>query len=148
LRRPDGFKSDTKWVSKALGITVSEVNIAIERLQRLGFLRIDNKGRWHDESGNITTVGNAFTTNAFKKMQRQILEKALLALEEVSLENRSQSSITLAVDSRMLPKIEEQIKVFRRKLVKNIESNGNYNQVFNLSISFYPITNIKIKESK
>jgi transcriptional regulator with XRE-family HTH domain len=134
------FKSDTKWVAKTLGITVSEVCIAIERLKRLGFLRIDSKGKWHDDSGNITTVGSAFTTNAFKKMQRQILEKAIVALEEVAIQDRSQSSITLAVDSRMLPKIEEQIKLFRRKLVASIELNGNYDQVYNFCTSFYPIS--------
>lgn len=142
LTKIKNFKPDSKWIANSLGITPSEVQMAKKRLIRLGFLEVDTRGQWHDKSGNITTVGNAITNNAFKKLQKQVLEKAISALETIPLDQRNQSSVTIAVDQDLIPEIEDKIKKFRRQLTQYIEFKGNSTAVYHLSISLYPITNL------
>ena len=136
------FHGNTAWIARTLGITVSEVNIAVERLVRLEFLEIDKNGKWKDVSGNITTVGNEFTAAAFRNLQKQILRMAAEAMEKVPMEERDQSSLTLAVDARLLPKAKEKIKKFRRELSAFLQSSEKRDRVYQVSLSLYPVTKI------
>jgi transcriptional regulator with XRE-family HTH domain len=50
LTRHASFNPDSRWIAKQLGITVDEVNIAIQRLLRLDLLQMGADG-WTDKSG-------------------------------------------------------------------------------------------------
>ena len=139
-----GFKASPKWISKALGITVSEINIAIERLKRLGFLKLD-KGRMMDISGDITTVGNDFTDGAFRKLQKQVLQKALDALEDIPYEKRDQTSLTMAINSEKLQEAREKIKQFRRSFCNFLQKDQSRDEVYQLNVSLYPLTQLNHK---
>ena len=144
LTKVKQFKSDPAWIAKALGISKREVSAAIKRLERLKLLKITEDEKWLDQSQFNTTIKNDFTTVALRKLQRQVLEKALLALEEVPYEKRDQSSVTLSIDAQDFPKAKRMIKDFRRKLCDNLKRKDSPpTQVYQLGISFYPITNIK-----
>ena len=140
LTRTKGFKADTKGVARVLGISVPEVNTAVERLVRLGMLEITPEGTWIDRAEFVTTIGHAFTNVGFRNLQRQILAKAIHALDEIPLERRHQSSMTMAIDSSRLPEAVERIKKFRRDLCKYLEAGENVDSVYNLTISLYPLT--------
>ncbi len=144
LMRVDGFKTDQKWIAKVLGLTASQVNVAIERLQRIGILEITPKGQWMDRSGGkCTTLGNEFTAGAFKNLQKHVLEKALTALEHVSLEKRDQTSMTFAIDTEKMKEAKKMITRFRRELSAFLSRGKKRNEVYNLSISLYPLSHIK-----
>jgi uncharacterized protein (TIGR02147 family) len=144
LMRVEGFKPDPRWIARALGISVAEVQAAVERLERVGIIEIARDGRWLDRSdGNTTTVGNEFTATAFRNLQKQVLERALEALEAVPYELRDQSSMTMAIDSRKLPAARQKIKAFRRELDQFLSRGGKRDQVYNLSVSLYPLTLLK-----
>ncbi len=141
LMRVDHFKPDPKWIARTLGLTVSEVNIAVERLVRVDLLEITPEGKWKDLTGGTsTTTGNPFTAAAFKKLQRQVLEKAITAIDEVPMEERDQSSVTMAIDSSLLPEAKERIKLFRRDLGKFLSKGEKRDSVYQLGISLYPLT--------
>jgi len=135
----DDFQGDPRWIAKKLKITVSEVNIAVERLVRLEMLSIDGK-KWKDESGAVTTVGSAVTSVALRKMQKQILQMAVDAIEEVPAADRDHSSMTMAGDSRTLPAVNVLIRKFRRELCALLQSGERRDAVYNLGIALYPIT--------
>ncbi len=141
------FKSDSRWVAAKLGITSIEVDRAIETLQRIGFLKIDRRGNWKDVSGSVTTIKNAFTHAAFRKLQTQILNQALNALESIPLELREQSAMTMAIDSRKLDAAKERIKDFRRSLCAFLQS-GERDSVYQLSISMFPVSKEAIRPKK
>jgi transcriptional regulator with XRE-family HTH domain len=46
------FKTDSRWIAHTLGISVEEVNIAIQRLVRLGLLQMKSPHRWIDRTGD------------------------------------------------------------------------------------------------
>ena len=138
------FKGDPRWIAKVLGVSTREARTAVKRLQRLNLLKINNDGTWVDESTFNTTIKSTFTTTALRKYQRQVLEKACRALEEIPFEKRDQSSVTLPLHVQDLPKARRMIKDFRRKLCSNLKREDvPPEQVYQLSVSFYPVTNVE-----
>ena len=136
------FQPSNKWISRSLGISIHELTNAVERLVRLGFLKIDETlGTWSNTTPNVTTIGNNFSSVALRQMQSQILNGALRALEEIPMERRDQSSITMAIDSRLLPEAKERINRFRRELINFLQSNAETrDHVYQLAVSLYPVT--------
>jgi uncharacterized protein (TIGR02147 family) len=140
LMTVDNFRHDPAWIARALGLTVSEVRFAIERLERLGLLAVAADGSLTRMERDLTTIGADFTTAALRKMQRQILEMAARALDEVPIERRDQSAMTMAINADKLPEAKERIKAFRRKLCAFLEADPPKHDVYQLSIALYPVS--------
>ena len=81
-------------------------------------------------------------------MQRQILDKAKDAMEKTPIEKREQSSLTMAIDASLLPLAKKKIAKFRRELHDFLQSTQKTNEVYNLSLSFYPVTSLSQKGKK
>lgn len=145
LMRVDQFKADVNWVARSLGLKVVEVNAALERLCRTGMLQIE-KGKWKDLSdGTSTTIGFPHTSAALIGLQKVMLEKASTALTEVPLERRDNSTVTMAIDSKRLPEAKLMIKEFRRRMGRVLSRGGQRDDVYNLTVSFYPLTQMCIQ---
>ncbi len=142
LTQTQHFNPAPKWISRALGISMVEVNAAIDRLKRLGFLEIKKDRSWRVKQDGLTTttLGADFQKAALRQLQRQILNLAVIALDEIPIERRDQSAVTMAVDSSLLPEAKVKIKKFRRALSRFLESGKQKDHVFNLSVSLYPVT--------
>ncbi len=142
LIRVRDFKPDFQYISKTLGISKTEVQIAIERLQRLGLLDIKENGQWVDTTskGLATNITDDLTSLASRKLQRQILEMSIKALEELPTDIRSHTSMTMAVNPEDLIEAKKRIRKFRRELCLFFERNKNPSQVYHLGISLYPVT--------
>lgn len=134
-----GFNPAPKAIAKRLGLTVSEVTIALERLQRLGLLEITADGRLIDLAGSTTGVTPDYTEAAKRKYQKQILEKALKAVDDVPIAQRDQSSMLMAVDTTKLDEARMLIRDFRRNLCALLESGEQKDQVMFLSVSLFPV---------
>src|SRR5690606_24554445 len=119
---------------KRLGVSPTEVRLAVQRLQSIDMLEITEDGQWLDRAGDVTTVGNEFTHLALQKFQRQILEKAVDALQ-TDYEKRDQSSMTMAIDTSQLPKAKALIKNFRRDLCALLQETKHKDQVYHLAVS-------------
>jgi uncharacterized protein (TIGR02147 family) len=136
-----GFKQDPRWIAKSLNIRINEVKIAIERLKRVGLITVTKRGKWIDTSeGFTTTVHNQFTNSALRNLQKQVLNMALNALDEVTIEERDQTSITMSLNSKRLPEIKSMIKDFRRKLISFVNQDKVKDCVYQAGISIYPLT--------
>lgn len=136
------FKGDIKWIAKVLGISVTEVNIAVERLQRLELLEITKAGKWIDLSkNNSTALDPDFTTAALKKYQKKILELSAIALDEIPKSEREHVSNTIAIQKSDVVEVKKKINSFRFRLSQYLQRKDvNPNEVYQLAISFFPIT--------
>lgn len=145
LIRVKDFKADAKWIANALGITKSEVNFAVERLQRVGLLRVSDSGVWEDATVNgfATNINGQMTSSSAKKLQKQVLEKSIEALMQVPIEKRNHTSLTFAMNPKDLAWTAEEIKKFRRSIVLKLERNTQPTQVYQMSISLFPVTQIE-----
>jgi uncharacterized protein (TIGR02147 family) len=130
-------------VSKVLGISLVEAQDAIDRLVRLDYIKIKPKGQWELREGHSTTLGTELTASALRKMQKQILEMAIKAVDDVPIQKRDQTAMTMAIDSSLIPQAKEKITKFRRELCAYLESGKKKDAVYQLSVSLYPVTQVK-----
>lgn len=146
LTHLQSFKADEKWICEKLGITKTETRKAIERLKRLNLLKVDENGKWIDTGENLSTVSVKHTNQAYKNLQTGVLEKAILALNEIPFDQRDQSSMTLAFSKSEMPKAKELLKKYRRQFVNQMEDYETADQVYHLSFSLYPLLKKKNTE--
>ncbi len=147
LLKVQGFQSKPAWIASRLGITTSEANIAIERLIRVELLERDKKGKLKDRTSGFTSdLRDGLTSEAHKRFQQQALKKAIEAVSSVPVDLRDNTSITMAIDTKDMPIAQEQIKMFRRELCHTLESTKAPDEVYQLTISFIPLSSSK-KES-
>jgi transcriptional regulator with XRE-family HTH domain len=133
-----GFKADPKWIAKKLSITVQEAKTAIERLKRLDLL-LEENGSLVKSSKMLTNDGVINTSAAHKELQKHVVSKALLAIDECPAEIKDITSITMAIDTANIEKAKKLIAKFRRDICALLE-DGDQTTVYNLGIQLYPIS--------
>lgn len=138
----DDFQNDEAWMARKLGIKTMQVKAALQRLERLEMVTKNKKGRWIDTTGGRTSTLNSIDTHAaLRTMQKQLLEKAMIALETVSIKERLQNSVCFAIDTDRLPEALEDLLRLRREFSKKYANeNSKKNSVYNLTVSFFPLT--------
>lgn len=143
LTRVRDFKPEGRWIAKVLGISASEVNAAVDRLQRLELLEIKN-GKWVDASRfNSNTLDANFSSAAMRKYQKVILEKSIHALETLPRTERDHTSLMVVGNQKSLQKVKALIAKFRRQLADLLQSEKPADEVYQISISLFPISKVK-----
>jgi uncharacterized protein (TIGR02147 family) len=138
----ENFDESPAWIAKRLNLNQHQVSEALDRLHRLGYLERDAKGRLILVEENRTVIGPEIAGPATHKQQTQILEKSIQALQEVPIAHRSQSSSTMAIPSNRIDEAKEIIQEFRRRLASLMQRPGPRDSVYQLSVSFFPLTNV------
>lgn len=134
------FQPDVGWVSKKLGLNPIECRFAVNTLVRLGMLEIDGEGAWKDKFEFLTGNIENYTDLARRLLQKQVIEQSLYALETVPISKRSQTSMTFAGSYVKMERAKELIAKFRRELTDLMQEDGEQDQVYQLSISLFPIS--------
>jgi uncharacterized protein (TIGR02147 family) len=125
-----------KFLAKTFGCTRIEIRSAVERLKRLGLIIVKDS-QWV-KSKNFISTGSEIPSAAIRKRHQQILAQALNSLQRDSVLERDFSSITFAIDPKLLPKAKEKIKKFRRSMNKFFES-GEKTRVYEIAIQLFPL---------
>lgn len=133
-----GFKAEAKWIAKKLSITVEEAKSAVDRLKRLGLL-LEESGSLLKSAKFLTNQSAVDTSAAHRELQKQVIEKALLAVEECDSRDKDITSMTMAIDKKNLDKARELTRKFRREMCALLEE-GDQTEVYNLGIQLYPVT--------
>jgi uncharacterized protein (TIGR02147 family) len=132
------FDSNAKWIASKLEITVQEAKTAIERLLRLGLLK-ENSGKLTKSHEQVTNHTGLNTSVARKNLQKQVITKALKAVDDVEQEEKDITSMTMSIDPRNLDRARELTKQYRRDMCALLEE-GEQSQVYNLAIQLYPVS--------
>jgi uncharacterized protein (TIGR02147 family) len=130
------FKSDPKWIAGQIGISPAEAALAVQRLIGLGLLE-EAKGKLRKTKVRITSADKQVTTPALKRHQKQVLERAVAAIDDIPIEKRSMTSFTFAIDPKLMPVAKEKIEKFTQELSTLLQSRQS--QVYQLGICLYPI---------
>jgi uncharacterized protein (TIGR02147 family) len=132
------FNSDPKWLSQQLGISEVEVKLAIKRLIRLKLLD-DQDGSLRKTVQQVSSADKNITSAAHKRLQKQILKKAVESLENDDIEIRNMTSMAMAIDPQKIPQAKKMIQNFSRELCAYLEC-GKRTQVYQLGVCLYPIS--------
>lgn len=135
----EGFKASPAWIAAKLGINVHQASDAFERLIRMGYIQ-ETEGKYILVEENNTTIGPEIAVPATRRQQTQFLEMAIQAIHETPIEKRSQTTSTMAIPSDRIGEAKEIITEFRRKMANLMQRPGERDSVYQLTVSFYPLT--------
>jgi uncharacterized protein (TIGR02147 family) len=141
------FRPDSRWVARVLGISVDEVNVALQRLLRLGLLTMDARDRWTDQSGDTTASVRGFTRAALHRLVDQSRERLRETVGRPGAGRCVFSESTLAVPSDCIAEIADRIEQFRREVHAIVRRETAPDEVYRLEISFAPLTQVKQLEN-
>ena len=98
-------------ISKKLGISKLEAEVALERLLRLELLEVDSKGRLRKTIDYVQANSN-IPNEAIRKHYRQTLQKALEAVDTQTPQEKISGTETLPIDVESLPEAKKIIDRF------------------------------------
>jgi uncharacterized protein (TIGR02147 family) len=134
-----GFESDPSWIADKLGVPVTEIKSAIARLKRLELIEERDGCLVKTEACLSNGVAGVDTSIGHKQLQRQVLQKALDAIDNTPQEEKDITSMTMAIDVKKIPEARRIIKQFRRDMCRFLE-DGKRTRVYNLGVQLYPVS--------
>jgi uncharacterized protein (TIGR02147 family) len=136
----DGIEHSPKSFARQLGLPVDVVKETIQRLSELGYIKLDETGKWTPCDPSTSADSTAVPSSAIRQYHRQILDKAKMALDKKPAEERDFSSMVFAFNSRQMEHARNRIRDFRRTLVTELEEIPGKDAVFCLSLQFFELT--------
>ncbi len=124
-------------VAHMLGLTTVVAKDAIARLSRLGLLKKDGK-RWIKTETHLTTT-DGVPSEAIRETSRQLLQKAIYALEQQPLDERDFSTVTFAINPEKLPDAKRIIAAFRRQMIGLLETPPQ-SELYCLAVQLFRLT--------
>lgn len=132
-------KYQSKWIAMRLGISEVVAVSAMHRIERLGLVAQDSKGKWTQSSRPIA-IENSVSTPATRSHHRQLLQKAGEVLDNSAIEERDFSATTFAMNKKDINFALLRIREFRRALVLELEQRSIPDSVYELSVQLFPLT--------
>ncbi|MES2855974.1 MAG: DUF4423 domain-containing protein [Bdellovibrionota bacterium] len=133
------FDPSPKQMAARLGIDSAEIVKSLKRLRAVGLIE-ETDGKLKAAESSSSSILSTVTSKAHRDQQKEILAGAIEALDATPIEHRSQSSMTFAVDVDKLDEARDLIKSFRRSMGRLLSESENLTQVYQLSVSLYPVT--------
>jgi uncharacterized protein (TIGR02147 family) len=144
LMTTKNFKSDPTWIAKRLRISVPKTEQAIARLISIGILE-------KDAEGNLTRIPEKFRTTddvadlSIRKSHEETLDLAKESLHRETVAQRDFTHTSIAIDPKNLSMAKELIRKFQDDFTQLVET-GNKTEVYRLSMQFFPLTDLEVKE--
>ncbi|MBN1980796.1 MAG: TIGR02147 family protein [Chitinivibrionales bacterium] len=135
------FTGDFKRLSKLVQpqISAGQAQEAVEELQRIGLITVDEEGVYRDTVGTVTT-GDELASYYVAQFQRETMKKAQIALDEIPASQRDISVLTLRLSDSMFKQIKTEIQLFRKKLLALADSDTQPDRVYQCNFNFFPVT--------
>jgi len=139
LTEVEGFQSSPLWISKSLDVPVDKVEKAISRLLKIGLLKYSNGILSQTHSFLSTTTD--IPSQALKEFHTQVLQKAQLAINNQSVQERDIGSIIFPMKKSELDWLKQETRSFRRKLVDRAEQSKKKDSVYCISTQIFRMSN-------
>lgn len=135
-----GVKHNAAEFAHRLGISSSEAQTALQRLQRLGLIKYNGKKYSRTGQKFLTTLSVEQTSQAAKNFQIQMLHKSIEAVEQQDTDERDHSGMTLLIDKNEIVKAKEMIKRFRRNFGKIFGEDNLNGDVYQIQIGLFKLS--------
>ena len=139
------FRPENSWIAEQLGLSSEKICDIIERLQRLNIINISKDGKWTSHAPDFASYsakkGDDSDIEINLDLQRQALDHALYALENLTYDNIDQSTIMFPMKRNELPIIKKRIEQFRRELAAEFtRDEKEFDSIYQFSFSTFPLT--------
>lgn len=134
----DGFKASADVISEQLGITKNRAEVFIDNLITCDLIKMREDGSLTKNHTSLSTTED-ISSQALKDSHIETLEMGKNKLEDIAVELRDFSAMTIAMDLERMPEVKTIIREFRQKMSALLR-DGKKTDVCQLSIQFYPLT--------
>jgi uncharacterized protein (TIGR02147 family) len=135
----DGFQNNSSWIAEMLGLQISEVEDALERMKNLDLI-VEKDGKLTDVFKFLATP-NDVPSASLKKFNSQLMKKAMEALYNQDVLDREIASNIFSIRKDHMPKFKEKLRDFRRELEHEASQAKDKDAVYCLSMQFYELSN-------
>ncbi len=142
------FRPHYAWIAKALGIEQIEVQDAVERLQRLGLLEINEKNEWINTNMRLI-IPTKNSKASIRNFHLQMMKKAMDELSKTSQKDflrREISGITLTLAPEKLEIAKKRIRQFKQEMYDLLDDE-DCKEIYQLNIQFFPLTSLENMEN-
>lgn len=129
--------SSHKQIADNLGIQIDEVNEIVSYLIEQKFLSKE-EGEYVLLRPDNQWFSKTNTSADRRQLQKQFLKISMDSIDVVPLDKRFHGSLTMAIDPRDLPKLNEQMEKVIRKLGK-YANKGSAKEVYQVTVSLFPL---------
>jgi uncharacterized protein (TIGR02147 family) len=119
-------------------ISEAQAEEAIEILKEVGLVKKLASGKLALTDAHLT-VGGPEKASAVREFQKQVLGLASDALDNVPVNERNISTLTLSVDQSCFEDLGDMLREFRRLVQKRVDEAKSPDRVMQLSMAFYPV---------
>lgn len=145
----EDFENDEVWMANRVGIDVKTLRLALEILEESNHITVGEDGQYLLNTKSSNWVDFNSTSVVRRSLQKQILKQAEKAIDEVDFRLRESSSLSLPIPLEMIPEVKVMIDDFKRKVADLADQYDHADEVYQLAIHFFPLTNVNEKlESK
>lgn len=137
LIRVNGFEYNPAWIAERLGITPTEVKVAISRLKKMNLLA--EKMGLPVSTQDFVASTTDLPSEGLKVHHDQLLDLAKAAIYLQPLEERDFSSITMAFNKKDMPKAKQMIKAFRRNFYREMNVSDEKDTVYAITVQFFQL---------
>jgi uncharacterized protein (TIGR02147 family) len=148
LTRLSTFRPDTRWIARVLGVTTDEISVALQRLIRIGMLEMRAADRWIDLSGHTSAGLAGFTRLTAQRLAERVSRLASEAASSGDARPSDHSSTTIAVHAARMREAIQLIARFRSELVDLLEQDAERDDVYQLELHLFPLTQLQESEAK
>ncbi|PWJ67102.1 MULTISPECIES: TIGR02147 family protein [unclassified Fibrobacter] len=118
----------------------SQVKKSLKLLEKSGLLKKNEDGSYVQGAKSISTGDLNVASMAIREMHRQMGELAIKALDQVPLNERDVSGLTMGISESAYHKIVKEIADFRRRITAiAVESTGE-ERVYRLNMQLFPLS--------
>ena len=133
------FQLNSRWIAAKLDhkITPQQAKEAIELLERLNLIKIDQKsGKIHGTHQSMNTP-DVDTSGPVAKFHKTVLKLANESIEQQSVQERCLNALTVAVNKKDLPIAFQKISKFTKEMNAFFTKEKNYDSIYQLSIQLF-----------
>ncbi len=134
----DDFNATKEEMSARLGITELRAEVVLNNLFICKLINKNEAGVFQKTYSSVRTTED-ITMKALYNSHIETLEIGKNKLEEIDVDFRDYSAMTIAMDITKLPEVKTIIREFRQKMSALLR-DGKKTDVYQLAIQFYPLT--------
>lgn len=139
LTRTKGFRADPQWIARKLGISSTEAQVALQRLQAVGILSVNQDGRIFVAGQLDVETSDDIALEAIQKHHEQMSQKAIAALGHEDVKEREFQSMQIAFRDEDMHKAKLLIREFVDKFESEFKPLPGEN-VYQMNVQFFNLT--------
>lgn len=120
-------------------ITADQARESISLLEEIGLVRKDANGFWKPTEA-VLTFGDGWSSVAVRQFQIHTFAMARQALEDVPVDERDVSTLTLSLGENTFREIRSRLALVRQEILSLARSERSPDRVCQMNLALFPVT--------